>query len=288
MIWRSLVGAQPGARLSVLNLIAILTLCVTALVKSTDKLKDLADLCILLERHGLSRHAADSPEVDMDIDEIEQLSFGHIPEAYIQQALRAVFLAHALAFEECRAGFAETEAENLRPYYRRAKLEGYLRDAADRISGVSATVVQADKSNWWHTEIRSGPVVLTENSVAYPCGPVEKAGFRLALARDTVARDMSQPRLWVEDEGPEPGGEMLYVLLLHSRSRWTSPDDERQFGYLPGSAYLAYPAPGLEYYRHEINLFDRYPDVVAPHMPAAWNHEAQVRYLHRARKAAFG
>jgi hypothetical protein len=49
-------------------------------------------------------------------------------------------------------------------------------------------------------------------------------------------------------------------------------------------SYIAYPSPELDHYVHEINLFAKFPDVVAPHMPAEWNQEAQLRYVDRARR----
>ena len=69
-------------------------------------------------------------------------------------------------------------------------------------------------SAWNHTELRSGPVILTASSVQSPCDLVEEADFRLTLARD------NQAALWPEP-GDEPGPDdaPLYVILLHSKSR---------------------------------------------------------------------
>jgi hypothetical protein len=73
--------------------------------------------------------------------------------------------------------------------------------------------------------------------------------------------------------------------LLHSKYRAARPED-RQYAYLPGSAYLAFPNAGCDQYVHTINLFDRYADVVARHMPREWDTEAHVRYFHSARRLA--
>jgi hypothetical protein len=158
---------------------------------------------------------------------------------------------------------------------RHRKLEGYLRDVAARFPQLTATVSKADNSNWNHTEVHGGPVILTENSVQTPCALVEKAEFRLTLARS------SQLTLWEE---PRPTKAPLYALLLHSRSQWDTPDERQKWGHLPGSAYLAFPAPDLERYVHEINLFEKFPEIVQAHMPQEWDTEAEVLYVARARK----
>jgi hypothetical protein len=138
-----------------------------------------------------------------------------------------------------------------------------------------ATVSKAVNSNWNHTEVRGGPVILTENSVQTPCALVEKAEFRMTLAQS------SQLGLWEE---PRPDGTPLWVVLLHSKY---DGDDPSKYGHLPGSAYLAFPAPDLESYVHEIDLFERYPDIVRSHLPKEWDQQAEVRYFHRARKVRF-
>lgn len=212
----------------------------------------------------------------MTHDEIEALTFQHMPKSFFKAILKGTFQAHAVARRDCRSAFAETEAENVQGYYRRGKLEGYLRDAAARFPTLSTTVSKADNSNWNHTEVHGGPVILTENSVQAPCALVEKAEFRLTLARS------SQLTLWEEE--PRSGDAPLFVLLLHSRSRWATPDETQRWGHLPGSAYLAFPSPDLDSYVHSINLFEMFPAVVQEHVPSDWDSEAQVRYLQRAMK----
>jgi hypothetical protein len=212
----------------------------------------------------------------MTTQELEEALFRHLPLDYARRMTQAVFLAHRVSWEDCAARFAETEAENLRPYEKRAKIEGYLRDIADLFAGVTAEVVKAEGSNWNHTEVRAGPVVLTANSVQTPCAPVDRAEFRMTLARD--AQGVLFPDERLTDSSP------LYVLLLHSKSKWESVDERRKFGHLPGSAYLAFPSADLSRYIHEINLFDLFPDVVAAQLPEEWDEEAQVTYTRRARK----
>lgn len=211
--------------------------------------------------------------------DLEALTYQHMPEVLFERLLRAVFTAHRVAFEECRSGFAETESANLLPYYRRAKLEGFMRDAAT-LTGIGASVVRSDGSPWNHTELRSGPVVLTASTVQSPCGPVDTSEFRLTLAR------ANELYLWPEPGDIPPDDAPLYALLLHSRSRWEQRSDQQKFGYMPGSAYIAYPTPNLGEYGHEIDLFAKFPGVVESFMPQEWNSEAKLRYLVNTRKTA--
>lgn len=213
--------------------------------------------------------------------EIEELTFAHIPEAFFGRLLRAVFMAHQVASEDCQKAFAQTEAKNVAGLYRRGKLEGYMRDAADMAPGIDHQVVPGE-GGWNHTELRSGPVVLTASSVQSPCEMVEEADFRESLAHE------NPPRLWDEPDDLPPVDIPLYALLLHSKSRWVSPDEQREFGHLPGSAYLAYPSPGLKFYVHEINLFERFPEIVAGLTPQAWNQDVLLRYIGNARRGATG
>jgi hypothetical protein len=209
--------------------------------------------------------------------ELEAMFSEHMSPKFLERLLRAVFAAHKVAREECSANFKDPEADNLLGFYRRAKLEGFMRDTA-QMEGIGAHVVKSKLSPWNHTELRSGPVVLTASSVQTPCDLVEEADFRTTLARG------NQDALWPEPGDVPPADAPLYVILLHSKSRW-SRGDQTQFGYLPGSAYLAFPLPDLSGYAHDIDLFDRFPRVVDSHLPQEWDDEAKVRYLVQTRKA---
>jgi hypothetical protein len=206
-------------------------------------------------------------------DEIEEIFFAHMPVRLTERLLRAVFASHKVAAEECRANYKPPEADNIVGFCRRASLEGFMRDAAE-MEGVAASVVRSRMSNWNHTELRSGPVILTASSVQGPCDLVEESEFRSTLARS------NQGVLWPEPgDEPEPGSP-LYAILLHSKGRLP----QALKGYLPGSAYVAFPLPDLSGYAHEINLFDKFPHVVDSLLPQEWDEEAKIRYLRSARK----
>lgn len=154
-------------------------------------------------------------------EELENLTFRYMPERFFRAVLKAVFQAHSIAWSDCHAAFSPKEAENVLGYYRRGKLEQYLRDVAARFPQMKATVERAEQSNWNHTEIQSGPVVLTENSVQTPCAPVEKAEFRLTLA------ESSQLSFW--DDPLRRKDAPLYAILLHSRSHWVDRHDRQKW-----------------------------------------------------------
>ena len=211
--------------------------------------------------------------------ELEAVLFRYMPPKFFERLLRAVFAAHRVAAEECAANFKPSETDNILGQYRRAKLEGFMRDTAD-MEGIGARVVRSRLSAWNHTELHSGPVVLTASSVQVPCDLVEEAEFRLTLARD------NQGVLWPEPGDEPPADAPLYALLLHSKSRWLHRDDQLRYGHLPGSAYLGFPLPDLSGYAHHVNLFERFPHVVDSLLPQEWDQEARVRYLLNTRKAA--
>jgi len=208
--------------------------------------------------------------------DLERLFYSDFPRELVRKVLQNVYLAHQVAWDECHSRFARTEAENLLGYERRGKLEGYLRDAAGLFPGVEARVVRSEGSNWNHTELSSGLFVLTENSVQTPCALVRESGFRKTLAQSN--------QLSMLPDAPVPTDARYFAQLLHSRYRTLDPDEQRKHGYLPGSAYIAFPGRDLDSYLHSINLVTEFPDVVQAHMPEEWDSEAQLRYVRQARR----
>lgn len=212
----------------------------------------------------------------MDASDCENLFFQHVPEQFARRSVRMLFDAHRRSWDHTIAEFPATEAENVRPWYTRGKVEASLREVADLHvdDGLSHRVIRAPGSGWNHTEVEAGPILLTASAVQTPCGLVDKAEFRMGLAAS------NQGSLF--DSGEY--GSRLYVMLLHSRHR--SPDQSR-YGHLPASAYLAFPAADMDSYVCEINLFDRYPDVVASNLPKEWDQQAVVKFMYYARKTSW-
>jgi hypothetical protein len=214
--------------------------------------------------------------IRMTSPELEQFTYQYLPEDYWRRVLQAVFTAHRVAWDECTSTMAELEARNVQPYYKRGKLEGYIRDVAALFPGVTTEVLRADQSGWYHTEVRSGPLLMTESSVTTPCALVERAEFRLTLASSAQGVLFEDERLGDESA--------LYVLLLHSRSVWPDGESYRSYRHLPGSAYIAFPSPTLDHYVHQVDLFAKFPDVVGAHLPQEWDREARLRYVGNTRQ----
>jgi hypothetical protein len=213
----------------------------------------------------------------VNASELERLTFEHIGEPFIKAALRSSFESRREAWETCNARFAKPEAANVRPWYARGVQETILTGAAERF-GLDA-IPEKPSRFWTHREIKSksGLVVLTAATTPEPCGLVAKADYRLGLAED------SQQSLFGEIEL----GSQVYVLLLTSPYRGTTPEDHRDNGYLPGSVYLAWPSRDCRSYVHEINLIERYSDIARGYAPNAWNESAFLKYVAQARRMAF-
>ncbi len=208
--------------------------------------------------------------------ELEQLLFRHMPPPLFRNVLRAVFQAYGTAWSDCRGRFSASQFENMVGYEVRGKLEDGLAAVAARFPGIKAVNRRAPGSKWNRTELHSGPVLLVENAVETPCAMLNWAEFRRTLA----ARNQ---RAFFPDESRHHD-DPLYVALVHSRSVWPNANGRQRWGHLPGSTYVAFPARDLNCYLHEINLFDLFPDVVLAATPQAWDTEAKVRYVQRARR----
>jgi hypothetical protein len=207
--------------------------------------------------------------------EIETATFRWFPDAFWEREIRGLFAAHRSSTELMNREYQRPEAENLLGFARRAKVEEYLRGTADLFPDMSWSV-ERPSGPWYHTEVRSGPMVLTASAVQAPGDMVDKADFRASLAVENDAQ------LFPEDE-PVEDDHPLYAILVHSRFNSGDPQEAQRYAHLPGSAYLVFPTKGFSHYLHRINLFDRYPALVRTLEPNEWDEEAHVLYLHRAR-----
>jgi hypothetical protein len=207
----------------------------------------------------------------MDRPEIERVTREYLPDEFLAASIRSVFLARELAYKLCRAEFEEPEVINVAPYVMRGKVESLIRNSAERFDGLSATVIRS--SGWKHTEIRSGPVVLTSHAVEANCGMVYDAKYRRSLAESQTS--------WIAPEKMMAGAR-LYALLLHSPYQGRNRDDTADYAYLPGSVYLAFPEAAMRRYAHKINLYGRFAEVVDELLPKEWDTEARVVYKWRA------
>lgn len=211
----------------------------------------------------------------MDAAELDTLTDKHLPLQFQRSALKAVFAARNEAHIHC-AEYDQSEAENVRPFVTRGKLEGLLRGAAQLVPGCSSKVIKQKGQFWNHTEFHSGPIILTAHAVQTPCELVDDAEYRRTLAESNYGS------IFEDDDGFDDPSTRVYVVLLHGRFRGRTLEDCTKYGHLPGSAYLAYPSADMMYYRHKVNLFVKFPDIIEDHMPQEWDQAARARYLRYA------
>jgi len=205
------------------------------------------------------------------MDEMEQEAIDLLGDKFLEALAQLPFVGYRIAYEVCGEHFREPEAENTRPWFRRASIETLIQDSVTQFPKIEAKVVRADKSAWNHTEVRAGRIILTASAVQGPCGPVEWSDYRGGLARAAA----QFPGM----EDARPADAPTYVLLLHSSGSHLPMDPKLQ-GSLPGSVYLAWPAVDLNGYVHRVNLVDRYFEIIRRnHLPREWNEEAAVHYL---------
>lgn len=213
----------------------------------------------------------------MTPEELEALLNESVGEPFLRRFLAGVFVAFKNAHDHCGATFAEPEVKNLEPNYRRALIEGYMRDAAALHPDLTAAAMTVEGTPWIHSEVRGGSILLTASAVQRAGGMVNRAEFRATHARGG--------QLSFEPEEDEGGP--IYAVLTYCRSVWLSQDDRREFGHLPGSVYLGFPAADLSGYVHKFNLFERYSDVVRTHTPDAMDGDAVLRFIDRSNAARY-
>jgi hypothetical protein len=188
----------------------------------------------------------------MTIDRVQRF-WEHVPRPFMERVIRCVFDAYLRADEYCQ-DFDSSERSNLRPFYRRALIEKYLRGVAsqfaDQIKAGAAR--HEDKGFWFHTRIIcNAGVALTQNTVPDPDTIVRNSSFRSVYAGPNNQLYLF-PELAPEKVPPDS---LLYGILLHGRSA--------ESALFPGFAQIRFPTAHLRsYYRARIDLFDEFPEVV--------------------------
>jgi hypothetical protein len=182
-----------------------------------------------------------------------QLFWEHVPRPFMERVIRCVFDAYLHADDACQ-DFEISERANLRPFYRRALLEKYLRGVAAQFpEQVQAKAARhEDKGFWYHTRIVSNAtVVFTQNTVPDPETMVRNSSFRNFYAGPhnqlCLFPDLAPAQL--------PPDALLYGILLHGRSS--------ESALFPGFAQIRFPTSNLrQYYHAKIDLFEEFPEVV--------------------------
>jgi hypothetical protein len=196
----------------------------------------------------------------------------------VQRALTKLVLESSKQSSRyCYRNFAEPQAKDLSGGHRRAKIEDEFPGIAElfKTLGVKDSIEQYDNNTGSYHELTCGVVKLTESCVADDVVP------RTAKFRSTLARDGQASFVWSEaDEklsGEQP--KFLYALLtygidVHAPKRIWPAFIKVQF---PNEDFTGYIGGGID-------LFKRFPDLVAEYVPKP-SFERQITKRHR-RKAS--
>jgi hypothetical protein len=194
--------------------------------------------------------------------------WNYMPRKYLERAFRSLFDCYEAADDRCQTEFDRPEGVNLRPFYRRALIEGQLREVAASFPEMTATARRSPASGWNHTLVLCGRIALTQNAVGGPEEVVQPSLFRQMYA----ARD-NQRYLFPELEPEEPPPDsVLYGILIHGQS-----DEGAIF---PGFAKIVFPKEDLQsYWPGRIDLFQEFPEVVRAKTEGLFETQAGVEQV---------
>lgn len=206
-------------------------------------------------------------------NELEGLTFTEMPDAFWERTMTMIFAAYENASTSCWNDHSAPVARNLVPFKRRALIEDGILEVAALFHNVEAKSENHHNAWWSHSELQSGPVIVTVSHVLEPAGAVRGAKFRKTLANN------GQGSLFDNDEQNDVS--TLYALLIHSDSVWETPTLRKSYQHLPGSMFLVWPDQNLDYV-HKLNLFERYPDVVKRQTPEDWDQAMRLAYVRKS------
>lgn len=177
--------------------------------------------------------------------ELRKLFFDDVPEQAILDTARCIIGSYSEAYRYCIDNFPGPEAHDLYPIVRRAMFERNWRARLTRYGDVEMNSEPNAIGNCFHTELRSGRVVMTVSAVQAPAEIVREAVFRSSLAQD------SQLDLFLAPV-PPPDDAKLYAILLHGPLGG---------GLLASPSFInvAFPGSDCESYVDRFNLLDYFP-----------------------------
>jgi len=141
-----------------------------------------------------------------------------VPPGFIPSLLSAVIKANKLVGQSCMAEYERTEAHDLLPDLRRAKVEGVLRNVAMEQGG-KAAATSNNNGGAYHSEVRfggaGGTVILTQSCVEDETKLPRPATFRKSLARAVTV----DPQLDLFDRKPAAPlpGQYVYAIFTHGK-----------------------------------------------------------------------
>ena len=181
---------------------------------------------------------------------LTELFDSSISNDFLRDTLHCLFAAYQEAWLYCQSSFPPSEAHDLYPVERRARFERSWREVA-LLHGLDAQAIVNKSRNAWHTEVRSGAVVLTAAAAPTPNTIIRRAEYRRTLARSNQGYLFGPP---FGPKEPEPG-DRLYGIVLHG------PDGV--FRNRPGFVEVVFPDPSLTTYVGRVNLLARYPETAS-------------------------
>lgn len=130
-----------------------------------------------------------------------------------REIARGMVSQYSSAYEYCYGTFAQTEAHDLLPEYRRACIEGIMPDLAERIGDYTVGSRKNKAKNCWHRLIRCDRIILTQSKVEQRRMLPRCAEFRKGYAADPqMVFDFlieDDEAFEFEDEAP------LYGIITH-------------------------------------------------------------------------
>lgn len=176
-------------------------------------------------------------------EQVAQEFFGAISHDFLKDCLRVLRNDYRGGFESCMSDFAAPEAHDLYPHFRRAMIEGHIKELA-KSHGMQASSERNSKRSSFYTLIASDNIRLTVKSASHPDVKVEDATYRRTYAK------AAQLKLWGEQPPIET---TLYAILLHGPNSFNRAK--------PGFAHIVFPDESFTEYVERIDLKDMFPDL---------------------------
>jgi hypothetical protein len=174
-----------------------------------------------------------------------------MPPAYLRDCLIGLFEDYLSSAEFCADRFELTEAVNVLPFWRRALIEGRLRENTRSHRKMKVSCDKDHSGFWNHTVVSIGDCIMTQSSARHPDDLLRHSYARVAYAEPDNQRYLHssfQP-ITTSRRG------FVYGVLVHGRD----PDEK----FFPAFARIVFPNRNLtSNYRRQFDLFKEFPEAV--------------------------
>jgi hypothetical protein len=182
----------------------------------------------------------------------------HVPRKFQKAILQSLLSNYKEASRYCWKNFHPNQAKDLSGIYRRTLIEEQWSGMAELFPALRVEPKLYDHNTGTYNELTYGLIKLTQSCVAGPNEVPRYAEYRTTLAHN------GQLKLFEVDEssGAEADKRYLYSILTHGV------DLESENRSLPAFARIQFPNKHCtEYLDRGIDLFQRFPDVLAAYLP---------------------